>query len=608
MSDFQPIRFGKYLLMEKLAAGGMAQLYRAKIMGDQGFEKFIAIKQILPHLAEEKEFLSSFIDEAKLAALLHHQNIVQIYDFGSAEGAYFITMEYLYGKDLRIIIQKSKEKGLPLSLENCLYIISRICAGLDYAHHLKDFQGKPLNIIHRDISPQNIILTYEGDVKIVDFGIAKARSRSTVTQVGMIKGKVAYMSPEQASGKTIDSRADIFPTGILLYEMLSGKRMFTGDTLQILAKVSRAEFVPPESAVSNLSPKLYAILHRALAKEPDQRYPSGGDMLADLEECMIELSLRPSARGLAQYMKDLFKEEIIAEETVMRRAAEAGRPAEIKPAITKEEPPADKKFVEKKPPEEKPIEKKPPEKKPEPVRVPIEEQFQKKPKKRGLLYVAGAVVLVAVIGVGIVFWPKTAPVTPPVKDMQAASTKPSVAKPPEQAPPTEEKVVPPDSAKAATKDSDTQVKAKALQTEASGLIETQPEKAKNLLLESIQLDPNSAQGHFQLGLVYMKLKDYPKAIETYGKAGEMDPKFPDTFFNLGYIYAKKKDYAKAEEMYNRVVQLAPAYLDEALFNLGMVQEKQGKREQSIGNLEQALKVNPNNAVAKKFLAKLKGKS
>jgi len=139
MADFQPVRFGKYLLVAKLASGGMAQLYRGKILGDQGFEKFIAIKQILPHLAEEKEFLSSFIDEAKLAALLHHQNIVQIYDFGSAEGAYFITMEYLFGKDLRVIAQKSKEKNLPFSIEHCLFIISRICAGLDYAHQLKDF-------------------------------------------------------------------------------------------------------------------------------------------------------------------------------------------------------------------------------------------------------------------------------------------------------------------------------------------------------------------------------------------------------------------------------------------------------------------------------------
>ena len=404
----------------------------------------------------------------------------------------------------------------------------------------------------------------------------------------MIKGKVAYMAPEQASGKNIDSRSDIFPTGILLYEMLSGKRMFTGDTLQILAKVSRAEFDPPETAISNLAPKLYKILHQALAKDPEQRYQAGGEMLADLEECMFELSLRPTARGLAQYMKDLFKEEIFAEEQVMRRGAETGPAEEIKPAIARDKQLAEKKL--------------------EPPIVSAEEQPQKVPKKWGLLYAAVAAALVVVIGGVIAFWPKTAPVTSPVKDMQAASVPPSVAKPPEGAAPVPGKVSPPDSAKTTAKVSDSQERAKALQNEASGLLATQPEKAKSLLIESVQLDSSSVQGHFQLGLVYMKLGDYPKAIDTYNKVAELDPQFPDTFFNLGYIYAKKKDYPKAEEMYGRVVKLAPAYLDEALFNLGMVQEKQGKREQCIENLEQALEVNPNNNLAKKFLTKLKGKS
>ncbi len=213
MADLGATRFGKYLLMEKLAVGGMAQLYRAKITGIQGFEKLIAVKTILPHLANEKELLTSFIDEAKLAALLHHQNIVQIYDFGPMEDSYFIAMEYLFGKDLRHIFSKSQEKGKPISNELALYVISRICSGLDYAHNLKDYQGKSLNIIHRDISPQNIFVTYEGEVKIVDFGIAKAASQSTITQLGMIKGKISYMSPEQASGQPIDHRSDIIFDG-----------------------------------------------------------------------------------------------------------------------------------------------------------------------------------------------------------------------------------------------------------------------------------------------------------------------------------------------------------------------------------------------------------
>jgi len=591
MPEFKPVRFGKYLLMEKLATGGMAQLFRAKIIGVQGFEKFIAIKQILPHLAEEKDLISSFIDEAKLAALLNHQNVVQIYDFGNVEDSYFITMEYLFGKDLRMIANKSKEKGLPLRLENCLYITSRICSGLDYAHKLKDFQGKPLNIIHRDISPQNVIITYEGDVKIVDFGIAKARSQSTITQVGMIKGKVAYMSPEQAAGKTIDHRSDIFPTGILLYEMLSGKRMFTGDTLQILAKVRRAEFEPPEAAIVDLPPKLYRILNLALAKEPEQRYQSCGEILADLEECMFELSLRPTARGLAQYMKELFKEDIAAEEQVMREAAEAAAapaPEEIKP--DREVPAAEK-------PAEMPME--------EPA-VKVEEAAAQKPTKRGFLYAALAAVVVAVIGGVIAFWTTTKPVTTPDKGVQVTSSQPPATQPSPEI--VAGKVPPADPAKTVEKVPDSSARAKALQNEASGLLDKHPEKAKALLTEAITLDPNHLQSYFQLGLVYAKLGDFPKAIESYNKVAEMDPQFPDVFFNLGYLYAKRKDYAKAEEMYGRVVQLAPSYLDEALFNLGMVQERQGKKKQSIENLERAIQVNPNNELAKKFLSKLKGKS
>ncbi|MCJ7601039.1 MAG: serine/threonine protein kinase [Desulfobulbaceae bacterium] len=299
MTTFQKQRLGKYIFLDKLAVGGMAELYRAMITGVQGFEKLIAIKKILPHLANEEELVRSFIDEAKLAALLHHQNIVQIYDFGSLGDTYFIAMEYLLGKDCRIITSKAKEKDLPLELPLGLLIVSRICAGLDYAHKLKDFQGKPLNIIHRDISPQNILITYEGDVKIVDFGIAKAASQTTMTQMGMIKGKVAYMSPEQAAGKLIDHRSDIFSCGIILYEMVTGKRMFSGDTMHILAKVREAQFDKPEEVRQDLPEKLLEVLYRSLAKDPANRYQTCDDMLTDLEECMQQLGVHPTANMLS---------------------------------------------------------------------------------------------------------------------------------------------------------------------------------------------------------------------------------------------------------------------------------------------------------------------
>ena len=580
MADLGTTRFGKYLLMEKLAVGGMAQLYRAKITGIQGFEKLIAVKTILPHLANEKELLTSFIDEAKLAALLHHQNIVQIYDFGPAEDSYFIAMEYLFGKDLRQIFSQSQEKGMPISNELAFYIISRICSGLDYAHNLKDYQGKSLNIIHRDISPQNIFVTYEGEVKIVDFGIAKAASQSTITQFGMIKGKISYMSPEQASGQAIDHRSDLFSTGILLYEMVTHKRMFTGaDTLQILAKVSKAEFEPPEVAHSGLPPKIYQIINRSLTKDRDQRYQSCGEMSADIEECMIALSFRPSARGLSQYMKELFKEEIAAESRTMQDFPITD--VTYEPSGEKEEK-LDREVQEK------------------PETLPKAKEEEGK-KKRGVLYGVAAIVLIALIVV-FAFWLKERPLPTPMKEAVVKSVQPAVPDPSVKTVPDKES---PPAAKTGGKGPAPAMEAKTLNDQATGMAEKNPKEAKSLLLKAIQLDPANLQSHFQLGSVYMKLKDYPQAIEMFRKVGELDPNFSAAFFNLGYLYAIKKDYSKSEEMYDRVVKLAPSYLDEALFNLGIVQEKQGKKKQSIENLERALSVNPNNEMAKKLLEKLK---
>ena len=317
MTDFEPKQFGKYQLLDKIAVGGMAELYRAKVTREYGFEKQVAIKKILPHLSDEGNLVKAFIDEAKLAALLQHENIVQIYDFGNLNGEYFIAMEYLFGKDLRKLTYKAKEKASPIDLENTLYVISRVCAGLDYSHNLKDLKGKPLNIIHRDINPQNVFITYEGQVKIIDFGIAKAASHNSTTHEGLIKGKLAYMSPEQANGKTIDHRSDIFSTGIILYELLAGQRMFQGETMHIYSQVRDAAYKPLESLVPDLPARLHDVVQHALAKEPDKRYQSCGEMLADLEECIYELSFRPNARHFANCVKDLFKQEFAAEENAL---------------------------------------------------------------------------------------------------------------------------------------------------------------------------------------------------------------------------------------------------------------------------------------------------
>ncbi len=632
MDQITPKRFGKYLLLDQIAVGGMAELYRAMITGVQGFEKLIAVKKILPHLTIEQELVNSFIDEAKLAALLHHQNIVQIYDFGSVEKSYFIAMEYLFGKDLRNVTEKAKEKGSSLSLEYAMYIVSRVASGLHYAHNLKDFQGKALNIIHRDISPQNIFITYEGDIKIVDFGIAKAATQSTMTQVGMIKGKVAYMSPEQADGKAIDYRSDIFSLGIILYELITGERMFQGDTMQILSKVRSADFPPPEHAIKDVPDKLYEILNQSLAKDPENRYSSCNQMLSDLEEALYSLSARPTARGLSEYMKRLFEGEIAEEENTMSSLARLDFRAapESVPAShgEKEEPGKGS--------------------------IPPKEGLEKKRGGKGLLLAAAGAVVVVIVLI-VVFWPRGKPVPPPAKTAETTVTEQQASEPENQpqvgqkeepaageaqeatVPKAEEKAVeeaPPtkglgkiEQARAALdekryadaislfetaftenpglKESASGPYEDALLGEADAVSKTEPEKAEALLLKAADVNPDSVKAHFNLGLLYVQEKKYPEAIQQYKKVSELDPGYTDAFFNLGYLYAVGKDYGNAEKMYEKVVELKPDYLDEALFNLAMVQKRLGKQDACIANLEKALEINPQNERVRKYLKKFK---
>jgi tetratricopeptide (TPR) repeat protein len=616
MTPFEPAKFGKYLLLDRIAVGGMAELYRAMMTGAEGFEKLIAIKKLLSHLTAQENLVSAFIEEAKLAALLQHQNIVQIYDFGSMDGDYFIAMEHLFGKDLRLIADKSEEKGRPLGLEYVLYVASRVSEGLDYAHHLRDLEGNPLHIIHRDISPPNIFITYEGEVKIVDFGIAKAATQNTATVEGVIKGKVSYMSPEQAGGESIDQRSDIFSTGILIYEMLTGKRMFDGEPLQILPKVREAAFEPLDKVVKDLPPELYEIVHRALAKEPDQRYQSSGDMLYDLEECMHKNDLRATARGLSQYMRELFEEEIAAEEGTLRETAQIQ---------SVDEPEAALETIALETKREK-------------TRALSAEELPS--RARGGKHRYGAIAVFALVVIGVVFALqfKEGAVWPPDKAGSVSTLKPSNQEIAEK--PSNGGVSKTDAAqtkpvaaekleaglRALEEDRYTEAVAlfedvlalepvlttevsrpyaQALVGQASMLAEHSPGKAEALFLKAIKSDPKSVQAHFQLGQLYVKKKEYIKAIGVYQSVAKLDPQFPETYFNLAFIYAVRKEYDKAEEMYGRVVELAPPYMDEALYNLALVQEKQGKRAESIKNLEKALEVNPNNEMAKKYLLRIK---
>jgi TonB family protein len=325
-----PDRFGQYEVLERIASGGMAELYKAKRTGVEGFQKIVAIKKILPHLADDEEFVTMFADEAKLAAQLNHPNIIHIYDLGKIQaGGYFIAMEYVDGRDLRGIQQAGGNMGVPLPVPLAVYVASKVASALDYAHRRRDAEGHELNIVHRDVSPQNILISYEGDIKLCDFGIAKAASKASKTQSGALKGKIQYMSPEQAWGKPIDRRSDLFSLGVVLHELLTGERLFRGDSdINVLEKVRLAEVPPPSSANPEVPHNLDAVVLKALAKEPDDRYANASDLLRDLDSVLYSYTPAPGSADVAIYLHRLQAEEGAVAEAKEREAAQAVEEAE----------------------------------------------------------------------------------------------------------------------------------------------------------------------------------------------------------------------------------------------------------------------------------------
>jgi serine/threonine protein kinase len=301
--------YGPYRLLAKLAVGGMAEVFKAKRAGVEGFEKVVAVKRILPHLSDNKEFVDMFINEAKMVAGLSHPNIVQIHDLGRIEKSYYIAMEYVHGRDLRTILRRGKDKGLRLPLDLCVFIVAQVCSALEFAHRKKDEQGQAMMIVHRDVSPQNILLSFEGNVKLTDFGIAKAASKATNTDAGALRGKLLYMSPEQAWGKPMDRRADLFSLGIVFYEMVTEQKPFLSSSeMSILEMVRECRVRPPSELNPRLPEKLEKVLMKALDRDPDHRYQDAGEMFRDLERVRFERPQPPTQTELARYLELLFDE------------------------------------------------------------------------------------------------------------------------------------------------------------------------------------------------------------------------------------------------------------------------------------------------------------
>jgi len=347
---------GRYQIVHRIAVGGMAEVFLGRAVGEGGFEKVVAIKRILRHLAQNEKFIKMFMDEARISATLNHSNIGQIFEFGRAGPTYYIAMEYVGGLSLRSVLRhfrKQLRQRPPPAM--AAHVLSNICAGLEYAHTRRDTYNRPLNIIHRDISPSNVLISFNGEVKLIDFGVAKASHRMQETVGGDLKGKYAYMSPEQASGRAVDCRSDVFSTGIVLLEMLSGQNPFRGENdLATLSRVQNAEVPLPTSTLEGDAIKLYDICIRALERRPEDRFQSAGEMQEALEHfCRRHVF---GARKMARWMQESFPREELRVRQLLRRAAEEDVPTvELEPSTVELEPSTDEvQTIDRSPPEEPP--------------------------------------------------------------------------------------------------------------------------------------------------------------------------------------------------------------------------------------------------------------
>jgi serine/threonine-protein kinase len=303
-------KFGRYYLLDRIAVGGMAEVHRAVTRGVEGFRRTFVVKKILSDKASSPTFVRMFCDEARISALLHHPNIVQVYDFGHVKGTYFLAMEYLPGKDLSSLLRvlRAAKASVPPSL--AAYIAREVAVGLHHAHALRGSSGQPLGIVHRDVTPSNIMLLYAGGVKVLDFGIAKVSTAGggPPTEGGGVKGKYGYLAPEQARGGDVDGRADVFALGVTLWEMLVGRRLFAGkNDLETLGNVLQKPVPPPSSLRPGIPPELDRIVLRALERSREARYPTAEELARDCDAVLA--TARADSQSLRGFLNDLFAEE-----------------------------------------------------------------------------------------------------------------------------------------------------------------------------------------------------------------------------------------------------------------------------------------------------------
>jgi len=600
-SDSQAIQaYGEYYLAKRIAYGGMAELFRARRRsGVEGFEKILAIKKILPHLSNDGDFITMFINEAKIAAQLTHENIVQIFDFGKFEESYYLAMEYVWGKSLQAIQAKGEEeKTLPLDL--ALYAISRASMGLDYAHRKKGAGDETLEIIHRDISPQNILVSYEGEVKLVDFGIAKAAVQSSETKSGVLKGKIPYMSPEQVIGGTVDRRSDIFSLGVVLYESLTGRRLFQGASeFEIIEKVRSCQITPPSHHVPAIPKRVDDILLKALERDPDKRYQTAEELYSDLVNHLDEQRSYLGPSDLRNYMHKSLRDEIRREEIEIQREGRLVKDYE-KHRIRKEiqgVQPGDQ--------------------------ATAEGLGRLVPRlKKNLLRVGSAgILLLAAYGLITLF-----PIPGRFQENEKRiSEDPSASMTLDEQDSFLQNTINKASLLLTEGDYEAaitrfdQVRAidpefarqydllfsKAYLARGKSNRERSASSALEDFRRACQMNPQNYEIHFEMGRVLTEMGKYRAAALSYQKAIEINPDFPDTHFNLGYLYFKKKAYLMAAEEFETVVKLKPQYMKDAYFNLGLSYFNMGDRTQALSAFENALRLDPKNRRIRAFIKRLK---
>lgn len=316
------MRLGKYRIVRRLAVGGMAEIFLARVESIRGFEKLVVVKRLLPQYVANLQLVRMFLDEARLMATLNHPNITQVHDVGEARGSYFFAMEYVHGEDLRTILRAAAHKGQALPVELAVGIIADAAAGLHHAHEKRGSDGTALDIVHRDVSPSNVLVSFDGAVKVTDFGVAKWARQESHTRHGTLKGKCAYMSPEQCRGEPLDRRSDVFALGILLYELTTGTRLFQGASdFAILNQIVDGRIVPPSQRRAGFPPALDRIVMRALERPRDRRFPTARDMQLALEAFAHEQRLPVTPMVRARFVQDLFARKLAA----WRAAETAGR-------------------------------------------------------------------------------------------------------------------------------------------------------------------------------------------------------------------------------------------------------------------------------------------